>query len=193
MSGELSGELPGAPLFTAQAVRYAAACLLLLAVARLTRRRIAATGLVVFNLALVEGSRHAEPAVLGVAVACVPLVLAVVAPLMDGRRPRPAVLLAALVVTCGAGLVQGIGRSDPSGLAWAAIVLACEAGFTLPAVPVLRRHGPWGVSVHTTWPATVIFAGIGLVHEGPAAVSRLTAPDLTAIGYLATGVTASPP
>jgi drug/metabolite transporter (DMT)-like permease len=197
----VSGVLSGSPLFTAQAVRYTAACLLLLAAARLTGQRlvlpsgaewvwllgVAATGLVVFNLALVEGSRHAEPAVLGVAVACVPLV---VAPLMDGGRPSPVVLLAALIVTCGAALVQGVGRSDLAGLAWAAVVLGCEAGFTLLAVPVLRRHGPWGVSVHSTWLAAVVFAGIGVVHEGPSAASQLNGQDLLAVGYLAVAVTA---
>jgi drug/metabolite transporter (DMT)-like permease len=200
----VSGVLSGSPLFTAQAVRYTAACLLLLAAARLTGQRlvlpsgaewvwllgVAATGLVVFNLALVEGSRHAEPAVLGVAVACVPLVLAVAAPLMDGGRPSPVVLLAALIVTCGAALVQGVGRSDLAGLAWAAVVLGCEAGFTLLAVPVLWRHGPWGVSVHSTWLAAVVFAGIGVVHEGPSAASRLNGQDLLAVGYLAVAVTA---
>jgi drug/metabolite transporter (DMT)-like permease len=112
----VSGVLSGSPLFTAQAVRHTAACLLLLAAARLTGQRlvlpsgaewvwllgVAATGLVVFNLALVEGSRHAEPAVLGVAVACVPLVLAVAAPLMDGGRPSPTI--GALVRMTAAGL-----------------------------------------------------------------------------------------
>jgi drug/metabolite transporter (DMT)-like permease len=200
----VSGVLYGSPLFTAQALRYAVACLLLLIAARITGQRlllprggewawlsgVAVTGLVVFNVALVEGSRHAEPAVLGVAVACVPLVLAVVAPLMDGVRPLPVVLLAALVVTCGAALVQGIGRSDLVGLAWALVVLGCEAGFTLLAVPVLRRHGPWGVSVHATWLAALTFAGIGLIREGPAAGLRLGASDLLAVTYLAVGVTA---
>ena len=99
----VSGVLADAPVFTAQAVRYAVACLLLLGLARLTRRRIelprgtewlwllgvTATGLVLFNIALIRGSAHAEPAVLGVAVACVPVVLAVVGPLLDGNRPRP--------------------------------------------------------------------------------------------------------
>src|SRR5208282_4454785 len=88
----VSSVLAGAPVFTAEAVRYGVACLLLVALARLTGRRlsrphgaewlwlsgIAVTGLVVFNLALVQGSRHAEPAVLGVAVACVPALLAVI-------------------------------------------------------------------------------------------------------------------
>lgn len=127
----VSGVLADSPLFTAQSLRYTCACLLLLLAARLTGRRlvcprgtewawllgVALTGLVVFNLALVEGSRHAEPAVLGVAVACVPLVLAVAAPLMEGRRPSRIVLVAALTVTCGAALVQGLGRSDGTGLA----------------------------------------------------------------------------
>lgn len=76
--------------------------------------------------------------------ACVPLVLAMAGPALEGRRPRPVVLAAAVVVTCGAALVQGVGRTDGVGLAWAAVVLACEAGFTLLAVPVLVRHGPWG-------------------------------------------------
>ena len=152
---------------------------------------IGVTGLVVFNLALVEGSRHAEPAVLGVAVACVPAVLALAGPLLEGSRPRAAAVAAALVVTAGAGLVQGLGRTDAIGVAWAVAVFGCEAAFTLLAIPVLGRHGPWGVSVHATWLATVMFAVLGIVHEGPAAITKLTRPDWLAVGYLAVAVTAA--
>ena len=201
----VSSVLAGAPVFTAEAVRYGAACLLLVALARLNGRRlsrprgvewlwlsgIAVTGLVVFNLALVEGSRHAEPAVLGVAVACVPALLAVIGPLLEGTRPRSTMVAAALVVTCGAGLVQGLGRTDATGVAWAAVVFGCEAAFTLLALPVLRQHGPWGVSVHATWLATVMFAVLGMAREGPAAVTRLSRPDWLAAGYLALAVTAA--
>jgi len=200
----VSSVLAGAPVFTAEAVRYGLACLLLVALARLTGRPltrprgkewlwlggIAVTGLVVFNLALVEGAGHAEPAVLGVAVACVPAVLAIVGPLLEGSRPNARAIAAALVVTGGAGLVQGLGRADATGVAWAAVVFGCEAAFTLLAIPVLRRHGPWGVSVHTTWLATVMFALIGLGHEGPSAVTELTRGDWLAVGYLAVAVTA---
>ncbi len=200
----VSSVLAGAPVFTAEAVRYGVACLLLVALARMAGRRlsrprgtewlwlsgIGVTGLVVFNLALVEGSRHAEPAVLGVAVACVPALLAVIGPLLEGTRPRSRMVAAALVVTCGAGLVQGLGRTDAIGVAWAAAVFGCEAAFTLLAIPVLGRHGPWGVSVHATWLATVMFAVLGLAREGPAAVTRLTGPDWLAVGYLAVAVTA---
>src|SRR5512142_1103805 len=129
----VSSVLAGAPVFTAEAFRYGLACLILIILAKITGRPlvkprgtewlwlagIAVTGLVLFNLALVEGSRHAEPAVLGVAVACVPAVLAIVGPLLEGSRPRTAAVTAALAVTCGAGLVQGLGRTDVIGVAWA--------------------------------------------------------------------------
>ncbi len=201
----VSSVLAGAPVFTAEAVRYGGACLILVVLARLTGRRlsrprgaewlwlcgIAVTGLVVFNLALVEGSRHAEPAVLGVAVACVPALLAVIGPLLEGSRPRSSLVAAALVVTCGAGLVQGLGRTDAIGVAWAAVVFGCEAAFTLLAIPLLGRHGPWGVSVHATWLATAMFAVLAVAREGPAAVTRLSRPDWLAVGYLAVAVTAA--
>jgi drug/metabolite transporter (DMT)-like permease len=200
----VSGVLADAPLYTVQALRYAVACVLLLLFARLRGTRpvaprgaewwwllgVTVAGLVVFNVALVHGARHAEPAVLGVAVACVPVLLALLGPVLEGRPPSRWVLAAAVVVTGGAALVQGLGRADAAGLGWAVVVFACEAGFTLLAMPVLRRHGPSGVSVHTTWLAAVIFGVLGVVHEGPGAVTRLDAGDVLAGAYLAVGVTA---
>jgi drug/metabolite transporter (DMT)-like permease len=151
---------------------------------------VAALGLVLFNVALVRGSEHAEPAALGVAVACVPVVLALVGPLLEGGRPARSAVLAAVVVTAGAALVQSGGRTDLAGLGYAAMVLACEVGFTLLAVPVLRRHGPWGVSVHTCWIATAQLTVLAAVTEGPAAATTLRAPHLAAIAYLAVVLTA---
>jgi drug/metabolite transporter (DMT)-like permease len=94
------------------------------------------------------------------------------------------------VVTTGAALVQGLGRSDAAGLGWAVLVFACEAGFTLLAVPVLGRHGPVGVSVHTTWLAAVIFALLGVLREGSGAITRLRFEEVLAGAYLAVAVTA---
>ncbi|MEV8510562.1 DMT family transporter [Actinoplanes sp. NPDC051475] len=200
----VSALLAGAPLFTTQSLRYAVACLLLVAFARIRRiplvrprgrewawlAGIAATGLVLFNVALVEGVRHAEPAVLGVAVASVPILLAIAGPLLDGRTPSRTVPAAAVVVTAGAALVQGLGRTDGAGVAWAAVAFACEAAFTLLAVPVLGRHGPAGVSVHTTWLAAAMLAVLGVLHEGPGAAATLRPTELIAGGYLAVMVTA---
>lgn len=200
----VSALLADAPMHTAQALRYAVACGLLVGWARVRgavvpRPRgaewawlagVVATGLVVFNIGLVEGSAHAEPAVLAVAVASVPILLGVIGPLIERQRPAARVVVAAAVVTAGAALVQGFGRSDATGLVWAVVVMACEAGFTLLAVPVLRRIGPLGVSVWTTAIAAAAFAALGIELEGPPAVTTLTATDLGAAAYLAITVTA---
>jgi drug/metabolite transporter (DMT)-like permease len=200
----VSGALAGAPVLTVQALRYGVACLLLLLFARRSGARLAAprgaewlwlggvvvTGMFAFNLALVHGARHAEPAVLGVAVACVPILLAVAGPVLQGQRPVSRLVLAAVVVTAGAALVQGLGRTDRIGLLWALVTFACEAGFTLLAMPVLGRHGPIGVSVHSTWMAAILFALCAVVFEGPTAVTRLDLSDVLAGCYLAVAVTA---
>ncbi|MFF3565786.1 DMT family transporter [Streptomyces sp. NPDC002574] len=200
----VSHTLVDAPLFTPQAVRYAIATVILLVVARRAGKRlvwprgrewlwlagIAVTGLLLFNVAVVRGVGHAEPAVVAVAVACVPVVLAVVGPALERRRPSRQLLLAAPVVVTGAVLVEGTGRSDAVGVAWAALALACEAAFTLLAVPVLRRHSPWGVSVHAMWMAAALLAVLAATSEGPSAVRELTGTEWAAIGYLALMVTA---
>ena len=200
----VSQTIVDAPLFTLQAVRYAVAAALLLALARLTRRPlprprgtdwlwlvgVAGSGLVLFNVAVVRGVEHAEPAVIGVAVASVPLALAVAGPLLAGARPAPLMLVAAGVVSAGAVLVEGGGRTDAAGLGWALLVLLTEVGFTLLAVPVLGRLGPWAVSLHTVWIAAVGLLVLGGVVEGPLAVAGLAADDLLAAMHLAVVVTA---
>ncbi|MFF3849775.1 DMT family transporter [Streptomyces sp. NPDC002328] len=200
----VSGMLVDAPLFTTQAVRYAAATVILLVIARFARARlvwprgrewlwlagIAVTGLVLFNVAVVRGVAHAEPAAIAVAVACVPVILGVLGPLLERRSPSRQVLLAAPVVVAGAVLVEGTGRTDAVGVAWAAVALGCEAAFTLLAVPVLPRHSPWGVSLHTMWLAGVMLTVLGAATEGPSAVRSLTGTHWAAVGCLALLVTA---
>ena len=128
----VSSTITGAPLFTLQAVRYAFAAVLLVVLARATGRRlprphgwewawlggIALTGLVIFNIGVVRGTAHAEPAVIGVAVAAVPLVLALAGPLVGGTRPSAAVVAGAAVVSVGrrAGLRRRPHRPRRAGL-----------------------------------------------------------------------------
>jgi drug/metabolite transporter (DMT)-like permease len=199
----VSRTLTAAPLCTAQAIRYSLAAVILVAAARRLRIPIvrprgrewlllaglSAAGLVLFNVAIVRGVAHAQPAMIAVAVACVPVLLGVVGPLMQGQRPRLPVVAAAAIVTVGAVLVEGAGHASAVGIAWAAVALACEAAFTLLAVPLLARHGAWGVSVHAVWLGAVMFAVLGVIADGPAAAARLTASDLLAVSYLAVLVT----
>ncbi|WP_246012334.1 DMT family transporter [Myceligenerans xiligouense] len=199
----VSGTLEDAPFLTVQALRYVLAAVALALVLRGAGRAVrrprgrewawltgvALSGLVLFNVAVVRGVEHAEPAVIGVAVAAVPVLLALVGPLMARTRPSPAVVAGAVVVTAGAVLVTGGGRTDAAGVAYALLTLACEAGFTLLAVPVLRRLGPSGVSLHTIWIAAVGFVVLGVATEGPAAVLTLGPDDLLATAYLGVLVT----
>jgi len=202
-SVSISHALVDAPLFTAQALRYGLATMLLLAVVRLVGVRVtrpygvewlwlggvAATGLVLFNVAVVRGVEHAEPAVIAVAVAGAPVLIGVAGPLLERRVPHPRAAAAAVVVTAGSVLVVGTGATDATGVAWAAGALGCEAAFTLLAIPVLRRHTAWGVSMHTMWIATVMLVGLALLSEGSRAVFRLDTAELAATGYLAVVVT----
>ncbi len=200
----VSNTLINAPLFTVQALRYALAALILFLLCRVTGRKIllprgmewfwllgvAGSGLVLFNIAVVNGDAHAEPAVIGIAVASVPLVLAIAGPLAARGRPAMTVVVAAVIVTVGAVLVQGAGRTDAIGLGWALVVLVTEAAFTLMAVPVLTRMGPWVVSLHTTWLAAIAFGVLGVVVEGPGTVFALPGEDFAVAIYLGVVVTA---
>src|ERR1700733_14720386 len=199
----VSRTLTAAPLCTAQAIGYSLAAGNLVAAARRLRIPIvrprgrewlllaglSAAGLVLFNVAIVRGVAHAQPAMIAVAVACVPVLLGVLGPLMQGQRPRLPVVVAAAIVTVGAVLVEGAGHASAAAIAWATLALACEAAFTLLAVPLLPRHGAWGVSVHAVWLGAVMFAVLGGITDGPAAAARLTASDLVAASYLAVLVT----
>lgn len=202
-SAAVSRALTAAPLCTAQAVRYALAAVILVVLARLLRIPVvrprgaewlwlagtSVSGLVLFNIAVVRGVTRAQPAMIAVAVACVPVLLGVLGPMLQRQSPHRRIVLAAVVVTAGAAGVEGAGHADAAGAAWAVLALVCEAGFTLLAVPVLGRHGAWGVSVHTVWMGAVMFGVLGLAGEGPSAVTRLTVTDLLAVTYLALLVT----
>lgn len=117
------------PYAGGQAVRYALACLLLLPLlggrAALAPLKLlgpaqwgriallAGVGMVGFNLAILAAERTSEPAVPGVFVGCAPVIVAVLVPLADGRRPTRPVLFGALLVAAGAFTVQGWAAPTP--------------------------------------------------------------------------------
>jgi drug/metabolite transporter (DMT)-like permease len=190
----------GYPLSTGQALRYAAAGLALLVIARGRLPRLqareaiglaalAATGLVLFNLFVIEGVRETDPATIGVIVGCVPIVLAFAGPLLERRPLSGRVVLAAAVVALGAAGVQWAGGGiTAAGLMLALGALGCEAAFSLLAVPHLKRLGPLAVSTYACLFAVPMLAVWSLIAEGPA----LPAPDAgqaAALAYLALGVT----
>ncbi len=194
----VSRNLVRAPLFLAQGLRYAAAAVLFLLAAKWAKAPlswprgrewvwltgVSAMGLVLFNVALVRGLAHASPAAMAVAVAGAPVVLGIVGPVMAGRRPEVRALWAAVVVSAGSVLVEGTGRASELGVAWAAVLLACEVAFTLLALPVLAKHGPWGVSLHAAWIAAALLMILSIPSEGARAWGQLTPAAWATVGYL---------
>ncbi|MFF4520783.1 DMT family transporter [Streptomyces bluensis] len=179
------------PYAGGQFLRYGLACLLLLPLVgrggsaplrRLAPRQwarlalLAAVGMVGFNLAVIAAERTAEPAVPGVFVGCAPVVVAVVVPLMEGRRPQRLVLYGASLVAAGAFTVQGWGRTDGAGIAFSVGALAGEVGFAVLAVPVLRPLGPRLLSATVCGIAAIESAVAGILTEGTA---WLRTPDPT--------------
>lgn len=173
------------PYAGGQAVRYGLAALLLLPLLRsgggprpaavlrtLTRRQwgrlgaLAAIGMVGFNLAVLAAERTAEPAVPGVLVGCAPIVVGVLVPAMEGRRPTRAVLCAAGLVAVGAFTVQGWGRTDLAGVLYSVGALGGEVGFAVLAVPVLRPLGPKLLSAVVCAVAAVESALLGVLLDG---------------------------
>jgi uncharacterized glyoxalase superfamily protein PhnB/drug/metabolite transporter (DMT)-like permease len=192
------------PVFSAQAVRYAAGALLLLGWARLhrlprhrttTEERvrlvvIALTGLAGFNVAIVVALRSAEPAAVGVVVGCIPLVLAIVGPLLERRAPSARILVAATVVVLGAALVQGVGRTSWAAFGLSLLALAGESAYSLVALPILPRLGPVGVSIRICAIAALVLAVTAIAVDGRNAFEMPSWDEALSVAFLAVVVTA---
>jgi drug/metabolite transporter (DMT)-like permease len=192
------------PLYGGQALRYALAAMVLAAVARArgmafvrpTRRELllllllAATGLVLFNLFVIQASHHASATLVGTVIGTVPVILALVGPLLAGSRPSGRVLSAALVVVVGAAITTGLGSGSAIGLLYAVGALACEACFSLLALPLLPRLGPIRVSAYTQTIAVPVLLLVGALADGSGMLRPPTAAEAASLLYLSLVVSA---
>lgn len=211
----VSATIDDYPVFGGQALRYTVAATIMLVAARLADRRaarspdhgggpadrrltardvllltaLAGTGLVAFNVCVVAATAHASPATVGTVIATVPIVLAVVGPLQEGRRPAPLVVLSALIVALGAALATGLGSGSPAGLLLSLGALGGEVCFSLLAVPLLPKLGPIRVSAYSAALAVPMLFAAGLIIDGRDIVRMPTAGEAAAFGYLAAIVT----
>ena len=192
------------PLYGGQALRYSLAALILAAVARrmglafvrparrelLLLLALATTGLVVFNVCVIQASRHASATLVGTVIGTVPVILALVGPLLAGSRPSGRVLLAALVVVAGATIATGLGSGSLAGLLYAIGALVCEACFSLLAMPLLPRLGPIRVSAYSQVIAVPMLMVLGAVADGTGLLRAPSAAEAAALLYLGTVVSA---
>jgi drug/metabolite transporter (DMT)-like permease len=192
------------PLYGGQALRYALAALILAAVARASglglvrpdRRELllllalAATGLVLFNVFVIQASRHASATLVGTVIGTVPVILALVGPVLARTRPSGRVLAAAVVVVAGATVTTGLGRGSLTGLLYAVGALACEACFSLLALPLLPKLGPVRVSAYTQVLAVPMLLLAGALADGAAMLRPPSAAEAAGLLYLSIVVSA---
>ena len=205
-----SSLLDGYPVLGGQAVRYLAAGILLAAWARLQRKplprpagrewtwlaALAAIGLAGCSALMIQATRVADPASVGVIIGAAPLVIIVAAAIAAGRRPTRRVLLAAAVVTAGSVAAQ-LGAAgptwSPAGLLWSAGALGGVVGSSLLAAPLLPRLGALAVTVYACGMAGILLlATAAVVHcaGGPPILRPPTATQLAALAYLTIAITA---
>jgi drug/metabolite transporter (DMT)-like permease len=187
----VSAEIAALPHAFGQALRYAAAAILLALVLRgrlgrpsradgLRLAAVAAFGAVGFNLFLVAAVERADPSLVGVVIGCAPLLLVA----LSGGRPDARLLGAAAIVVAGAALVQGTGDGGgATGLALAAGALVCECLFSLLAAPLLPKLGPLRFSAHATWIAAAMFALLSVAEFGDVRMPDGT--ETAALAFLA--------
>lgn len=204
-STAVSATISDYPVLSGQALRYALAAAILLVVVRrqrlpratLTPREVAllvalaATGLVGFNLLLIEATRHASPAMIGSVVGAVPVVLAIAGPLMQRSRPAVRVIAAALIVAAGTAVSAGFGGGTMYGVLLSVGALVCEVAFSLLALPLLVKLGPLRVAAYPAALSVPMLLIASVLWEGPAVLRLPTLTEAAAFGYLGALVTAA--
>ncbi|MEZ5079522.1 MAG: DMT family transporter [Thermoleophilia bacterium] len=189
------------PIAGGQGARYGVAAVALAVIARGRARmpsgtdwlRLAAIsllGLAVFNALIIIAVDDSDPAAVGVIVGCVPVLLAILAPLQVRQRPRPSVIATAVVVAIGAALVQWTGgATSTKAILLATGALVCEAAFTLLAVPLLTTIGAYGVTVWACALSVPMLGGWALLVDGADAYRMPTTGEFLALTWLVVGVT----
>ncbi|TQM81153.1 EamA-like transporter family protein [Saccharothrix saharensis] len=197
----VTGLLQGYPLLTGQAMRYALGGVALLGWVWLRGGRLpvprlrdwpalvglVATGMLGFNACVLYAQRYAEPGFVAAVLGASPLVLALVAPLLAGRRPSGAAVVGAVAVVGGVVVLSGGGSWHGPGLLLAVLTMAGEASFTLFAVGVVRRLG--GVAV-ATWCCLLAAAAGAVVGTAVGGWQVPTASEGVALVVLGVVVTA---
>ena len=206
-----SSLLAGYPVLGGQAVRYLAAGLLLAAWARLAHAplprpaardwaslaALAAIGLAGFSVLMIQATRVADPASVGVIIGAAPLVIIIATAVTARRRPTRRVLLAAAIVTAGSAAAQLGGTTGPafsaSGLLWSAGALGGVVGTSLLAAPVLPRLGALAVTIYACGLAGLLLlaaAAVAYFVGGPPILRTPSPAQLAALAYLTIAVTA---
>lgn len=188
------------PLGLGQGLRYAVATVALFALlrgrVRIPPREVRGrlllgtiTGSVLFNALALIAVEHSNSGTVGVIVGAVPVLVALLAPLLIGRRPAAKVVGWASLATVGATLVQiDSGAVGVGSVACAVGALACEVIFLLLAGELVLALGPLQLAFWMCAISTPAFAAVALIVGDP--VTLATPSEVAAIVYLGIFVSA---
>jgi drug/metabolite transporter (DMT)-like permease len=200
----MSPALVDYPVLAGQALRYLVAAIALVGVLtarggrlpRLGRRQgvrliaLAATGLAAFNWFVIEGAKRADPAFLVAVVGAVPIMLAVVGPIVGRTRVRPLTVGGAVVVGVGVVVVSGATFAPLAAAPYAVGIVLCEVLFTLLATPLLKKITPLQLSASVCLVAVPMLAAAAAL-EPRTAVQMPTVAEGLALLYMAVFTTAT--
>lgn len=204
MSVPVTGLLTHYPVLSGQAIRYAIGAAVLYAWLRRSGRRLprmgwrdllgvagmVGPGMLGFSAAQLTAQRYAEPGFVAAMLGGAPLLLALVVPLAQHRRPAARVLVGASAVVLGVVVLSGGGSWHGPGLFLSVLVLIGEVLFTVSGMGVTQRLG---VIETSTW-ACVLAAVVGGVLttalHGAAAWPMPTGTEWIALVVLGVLVTA---
>lgn len=198
------------PVLGGQGVRYLAAAVLLLVWARIRRvalprptgrewgwlAALGAVGMAGCSVLMVEATRVGDPGSVGVVIGAAPLLIVLTGSIAARRRPSVRLVLAALVVTAGAGVAQfgaGGGTVEPLAVVLSVGALAGAVGMTVLAAPVLPRLGALAATTYSCALAGAMLLVAGAVISLVTGAELLRMPSMTELGalvYLAVMVTA---
>jgi drug/metabolite transporter (DMT)-like permease len=146
---------------------------------------------------MIQATRVADPASVGVIIGAAPLVIIIAAAITARRRPTRRVLLAAAIVTAGSAAAQLGGATGPAfsapGLLWSAGALGGVVGTSLLATPVLPRLGALAVTLYACGLAGLLLlaaAAVAYLAGGPPILRTPSPAQLAALAYLTIAVTA---
>ncbi|MDO8187670.1 DMT family transporter [Conexibacter sp. JD483] len=189
------------PTATGQAMRYALAAIVLFLALPVGARRwparrdtvaifvLSAAGVVGSNVLMIAAVREVGPAPVGMIAGCLPVVLALLAPLSERRRPSRRSLAAALLVSAGVAVVSGGGALSLLGAGAAIAAVLLQAGFMVAIGDVLGRLGAHRVAAWTCLAAAFVSGCAALLFDP--AFGAPTRGEAAAIAYLGLFVTAA--
>lgn len=204
VSVPVTGLLAHYPVLSGQAIRYGIGALALYAWQRRSGRPLprpgwrdllgiagmVGPGMLGFNAAVLTAQRYAEPGFIAAMLGGAPLLLALIVPLLQRRRPALTVLVGATGVVLGVVILSGGGSWHGPGLLLSALTLVGEVLFTVSGMGVTERLGVVETCVWACVLAAVIGAVLSSALGGVTAWPVPTATDLVALLVLGILVTA---